>query len=185
MKKGICILVMVVIAVALSACGGSQDQSADTPTKSKSKTNKVADMSVDVPDSWTVEKDTDDEYDAQMLFHGDVDEDGNYGDNYTACIIDEEVTVSEGQTVDELFDEYTAEIETQIRESDDAVNLKVKEDTYDGKRVKIMSYQTADGVEVREAFIIMDNRVISVTMDSTIPDDVNQFEAIVKSIRAK
>ena len=187
MKKGICILLMLVTMIALSACGNDEDQVASgSGAKSKAKDQKVSEMKVEVPDDWRVKKVHEDEvYDAQLIFHGDVDENGTTGDKWTSCIIDEEVQCEPGQKVEDLFEEYTKEIEQQVRESDDVKNVQVWDETYDGTLVRFISYMTMDNIEAREAFVMLDDRIISITMNTTIPEDAKEFEAIVKSLKAQ
>lgn len=181
MKRGLCLLIAVIALLALTACGSSEDQPTGSKAGKVDKKRNAASLSVDVPKGWKVKKD--EEYGGQLIFHGDADEDGPSGEDWTSCIIDEEVQVEEGQAPEDLFDEYTRQIEQQIRDSEDAINVSVKEEDYNGNRVKLMYYQTPDGVDVREAFILMGSQIISMTMDSTIAEDADQFEDIVKSIK--
>lgn len=184
MKKCLCVLALLVLLAAMCGCGSTDEDQVAANGSKKAKETKVSEMRVEVPKGWTVKKVHEDEvYDAQLIFHGDVDENGAYGKDWTSCIIDEEVECEPGQKVEDLFEEYTREIEQQVRESDDVKDVKVWDETYDGTLVRFISYTTLDNIEAREAFVMLDDRIISITMNSTIPDDTKEFENIVKSLK--
>ena len=134
-----------------------------------------------LPADWRV---SDLDKSTKQICHGDCDENGTSGEEYTALNVSfESASSDEDLSPEEALDAYENQIKQQAQKSGEELKRKPKAGEIGGMPARVIhSKNPKDGSEIRRALLLNNSEIISFGLISTIPEDIEIFEQALHDI---